>query len=157
MKKILIVFYSRTGTTKKVADVLIQKLGSDFEEISTPKDRKGLWGYLICGREAMRKIDAQINPTQKDPKNYDMIIIGTPMWAMNFSSPVRAYISQNKENFKEVAFFCTRGGEKTGKIFKEMEIATGKKPAATLALRTKQVVSGDFGQNISEFIEKINS
>lgn len=157
MKKILVVYYSRTGTTKKVAEVLVQKIGADIEEISTPKDRRGLWGYLICGREAMRKISAQINPTQKDPKNYDMIVIGTPMWALNLSSPVRAYLSQNKENFKEVAFFCTRGGEKLAKIFEEMESAANKKSTATLAFRTKEVVGGDFEQKVNEFINKLST
>lgn len=156
MKKILVVYYSRTGTTKKVAEVLVQKLSADTEEITTPKSRKGIWGYLVCGREGMKRISAQINPTQKDPKNYDMIVIGTPMWAMNFSSPVRAYILQNKDNLKEVAFFCTRGGEKNGKIFEEMEIAANKKPIAVFTLQTKDVVKDNFNQKIDEFIKKLN-
>jgi flavodoxin len=156
MKKTLVVFYSRTGTTKKLAQTLVQKLGADIEEITTPKDRKGLWGYLVCGREAMKRISAEINQTQKDPKIYDLVIVGTPMWAMNFSSPARAYISRNKEDLKELAFFCTRGGEKIGKIFEEMENAANKKPTAVLALRTKEVVSGNFDQKLNEFINKLS-
>jgi len=154
MPKTLIIFYSRTGTTKKVAQNLAAKLNADTEEIIAQKDRRGIWGYLISGREAMKKIPAKIAPTQKDSAFYDLVIVGTPRW-VTVSSPIRTYLVENKNKFKKMAFFLLRGGAKDGDVFKEMENISGQKPVATLALRQKEVTKGDFDQKITEFINKL--
>ena len=103
--KPLVVFYSRTGTTKKVAESLKKLLKCDSEEILDVKSRKGPIGYLMSGREASMKKLARIKETKKNPSFYDIVLIGTPVWAGTMSTPVRTYISQNKVNFKKVAFF----------------------------------------------------
>ena len=155
MPKTLVVFYSRTGTTKKVAQNLATKLEADIEEIIAQKDRRGIWGYLLSGKEAMRKIPAKIAPTQKDASLYDLVIVGTPMWAMTVSGPVRAYLAANKIKFKKLAFFLLRGGEKDGRVFAEMENISGQKPLATLAVRTKDAVKDNFDQKVEEFINRL--
>ena len=43
----LVVYYSRTGVTKKVAEAISRKLGSDVEEIIDQRDRSGPKGYSI--------------------------------------------------------------------------------------------------------------
>ena len=54
-KKILIAYYSRSGTTKTVAEFLQEKLSCDLEEIISTKERSGVVGFFICGREATKK------------------------------------------------------------------------------------------------------
>jgi len=52
---ILILFYSRTGTTKKVANLISENLNCDNEEIFDTKNRKGFFGYIKSAKDAMRK------------------------------------------------------------------------------------------------------
>ena len=53
--KTLVVFYSRTGTTKKVGENIAKILKCDSEEIFDTKDRMGVVGYMQAGKDAMFK------------------------------------------------------------------------------------------------------
>jgi len=74
---LLVVFYSRTGTTKKVAEAIATKLGCDIEEIIDTKSRRGLLGFLRSGLEATLKRLTTIEEIKNDPASYDVVIIGT--------------------------------------------------------------------------------
>jgi flavodoxin len=155
MAKILVVYYSRTGTTKQVALTLAQVLGCDQEEIISIKNRQGFWGYLISGKEATLKQLAQIKPIVKNSAAYDLVIIGTPIWSFNVSSPVRTYLKNNQAHFKKVAFFCTMGGSDNGRTFKEMEKVIGMAPEARLSLITKEVANNQYAEKVKKFIVEL--
>ena len=101
---------------------------------------------------------AKLEPIKKDPASYDMVIIGTPNWDANMSSPVRTYLTENKAKFRNVAFFLTqgpRGGAE--KAFAEMEAVAGKKPKATLAISTILKVGNDADDKIKKFAGEIKA
>jgi flavodoxin len=154
--KILVTYYSRTGTTRKVAEALAQKMGAELAEIKDTMDRSGVLGYLKSGRDAMKRLTTKLEPTNHNPAAYDLVVVGTPVWAGNMSTPVRTYLVEQKNNFKAVAFFCTMGGENSSKTFPEMAELCAQKPLATLALRTKEVVKGEFMGKVEEFVEAIS-
>ena len=77
-KKILVVFYSRTGNTKKVAQDIAQSLGADVEQLIDKKDRSGALGYMGAGKDASKEMLADIEPIKYDPAKYDLIVMGTP-------------------------------------------------------------------------------
>jgi len=151
--KILVTYYSRTGNTKKIANAIANELKCDIEEIFDVKGRKGPLGYLRSSKEAMRKMLVKIKPIKKDPSKYDLVVIGTPVWGWNMSSPIRTYISNNK--FKKVAFFCTMSCSGAKKIFKDMEELCKSKPVAQLQLIATEVKSGRFSDKIKKFIASI--
>jgi len=151
----LIVFYSRTGMTRKAADTLSKILKADVEEIVDKKNRKGLFGYLRSGREAALRIPAWIDKPKNDASLYDTIIIGTPVWASNMSSPVRAYIEENLAKFKKVAFFCTMGGSGNQNIFYSMQELCGKKPVAVVTLRKREIKKDYYQHKLEGFAEEI--
>lgn len=151
--KILVAYYSRTGTTKKVAESISKLLKCDCEEILDVKSRAGPIGYIKSGKEATLKKLALIKPTKKDPKKYDLVIIGTPVWAFTMSSPIRTYISGNKDFFKKLAFFCTMGGSGDTGTFKDMETLCNKKPIQIMSLKTKEVLDKKHLSSVKEFVK----
>ncbi len=153
--KSLIIFYSRTKTTKKVAQVIFKKIGGDIEEIIDSKNRKGPVGYFLSGRDATLKNVTSIKKIKKNPSKYDVIIIGTPIWAFTMSTPIRTYIHQNKGKFNNVAFFCTMGSSGSKKTFKAMEKLIGKKPIALLDVKTLKVIKGNYIDKVDKFVKKI--
>jgi flavodoxin len=153
--KILVAYYSRTGTTKKVAEAFSKLLKCDSEQILDVKSRAGPLGYMKSGKEATLKKLALIKPTKKDPKKYDLVVIGTPVWAFTMSSPIRTYISGNKDLFKKVAFFCTMGGSGGKGTFKDMETLCDKSPIRTMSLKTKEVLDQKYLPSVKEFIKKM--
>jgi flavodoxin len=154
-EKILVVFYSRTGTTKKVAETIAGTLKCDIEEIVDMKDRKGVLGWIVSGKDATQKNLTTIKTITKLPDSYDLIIIGTPIWASKMTPAVRTYLSQNKEKIKNIAFFCTMGGSNSGNAFKEMEVFIGKQPINTLELSAKEVAQGTYVQKVKDFTAEI--
>jgi len=153
--KTLVVFYSRTGFTKKAALQIAKSLKADSEEIFDINERRGMFGYLKSGKESISKIIPEIKETKKDASNYDLVIIGTPIWAWNVSSPIRAYIEKNKYKFKKIAFFCTQGGSGSKNAFAEMKSLCKKDPVAVLTLKTSDVQNDDFATDVRFFCERI--
>ncbi len=154
MTKSLVVFYSRTGTTKRVAESISNLLKCDVEEVIDTKNRKGPLGYLKSGSDAMSKKLTVIKDVKYEPSSYDMIIIGTPVWAGTMSTPIRTYISQYKNSFKKVAFFCT-GESENEKIFNDMRALCGKEPVQVLSVKPKEVINGDHLFKIKKFIDAV--
>jgi flavodoxin len=155
--KILIAYYSRTGTTKKVAEILAQRLGADIEEIKDGVDRKGAKGYLLCGKEATFKQLTTLEVCQNHPANYDLVILGSPIWSWNISSPIRTYLEQYNSEFTKIAFFCTMGGSGLERATKEVEKITNQKVIASLGLTTLEVVKNEFAQKAETFANEILS
>lgn len=77
---ILVIYYSRSGTTRKVAKAMASALGCDIEEITDMRDRRGGIGYLRSLFEAVWQRPSVIAPIAKDPSGYQLVIIGTPVW-----------------------------------------------------------------------------
>jgi len=153
--KILVVFYSRSGKTKKVAEAISEILKCDKEEIFDIKSREGIAGFLSAGTDAnLRRLTA-IKEMKNNPSLYDLVIIGTPIWSSNISTPIRTYLSLHKEDFKEVAFFCTRLGSDAEKVFADMKNLTQKPPIALLELTSREVVRDQYMQKAKEFIKNL--
>jgi len=145
--KILIIFYSRTGNTKKVGQEIAKNLKANIEEIIPLENYFGILGYIKASVEALFKKMPQINKIKKNPFEYDLVVIGTPTWAHTMASPIRTYLSGNK--FKKVAFFCTYGGI-YGKVFQKME-KFSKKPINTSTLKTKEIKNNLYKKQVENF------
>jgi flavodoxin len=155
VKKVLVVFYSRTGNTKKVAEDLARQLGADIEQLVDKKDRSGIGGYLKAGRDATKEMLTDIEPLKKNPSSYDLVIIGTPVWGWTMTPAVRTFITGNKDALKEVAFFTTAGGSKPDRIVAKMEALSGKKAVATAGFFAGEINSkktAKYDEKMAAFI-----
>lgn len=153
--KSLVVYYSRTGHTDKVARELADALESDVEEIIDTKKRSGILGWIRSVIDARNKSLTVLKDPINDPAEYDLLIIGTPIWASHVSTPVRTYINQNQAKLNDLAFFCTAGGENFTGTFNDMRELSGKSPVATLGVRGKEIKDGSYKSKIQEFIKAL--
>jgi hypothetical protein len=135
---------------------LAARLGADVEEIEDTRSRRGLWGWLMAGRDASKKSKTVIGPTKLDPAEYDLVILGTPVWAWNMTPAIRTYILANRDRFKQVAFFCTMGKNGDVKTFAGMADLCGRKPVATMALRTEEVKIRQFNTGLNKFMSDLD-
>lgn len=155
--KILVVYYSRSGTTRRVADALSTALESSIEEVLETRDRAGFSGYWRSLLEARSKRPADILPGRNDPSAFDLVIVGTPVWAWSVSSPIRAYLSANKQRLPSVAFFCTMGGRGSATAFAQMQEIAGKTPLATCALTARDTASDRIDLHLSTFVAELRA
>lgn len=90
--KALVVYYSRTGHTRALAQQIAAMMDAKLDEIIDRRDRSGILGFLRSGSDAWFSRRANIVASAVDPSTFDMVIIGTPVWRASLSSPVRAYL-----------------------------------------------------------------
>jgi len=153
----LVVYYSRSGKTKQVATEIAKELQCDSEELVDTVNRSGIFGWINSGRQARAGALTKLMPIKNDPSKYDIVIIGTPVWASSMSTPVKTYIAENKDRLKNVAFFCTEGGRGDDKTFNSMAEASSKKAIATLAIKTADFSSGDYKEKVKKFVSGMKS
>jgi flavodoxin len=151
----LIIYFSRTGRTRKVAEAIQEATGFDIEEIKEKAGRVGTLGFLKSGMESTRRMLPQIMPLTHEPSQYDIVIIGTPIWASNMSSPIRAFITQNKNKINKTALFCTGDGVDPQKVFTPISELLGKKPTATFGLIGHERDDETASLKIQEFAAKL--
>jgi flavodoxin len=153
--KILVVYYSRTGRTKQVAEAVAAGLEADLVPIEDVDDRTGALGYFWSGRDALFGRRGSIHPTETDPAGYDLVIVGTPVWSGRLSTPVRTYIADHRTDLKQVAFFCTEGAYGGPRVFKTMSDLSGQHPVATLEIIGGDLRSGRYEDKVSAFTRHI--
>jgi flavodoxin len=142
-KKALVVCYSRTGNTKKVAEDIAAAINADVEVLIDKKDRSGMMGFLKSGKDASQEKLADIEVVKFDPAKYEMVILGTPIWAGNMAPALRTYITNNKQSFKSISAFTTSGGTKPAKTIEKIETLAGKKSVSTSGFFAGEIKSKD--------------
>jgi flavodoxin len=153
--KTLVVYYSRTGTTRQVGEEIAKGLKAETEEIIDTVDRSGAKGWMISGKAGMKRELTKLKRMKTNPADFDLVVVGTPIWAWNMSAPVRTYLTAFKGKFKRVAFFCTMGSQGAENAFKEMNEVISVEPTTTLALTTKEVTKNNYTEKVKAFIESI--
>ncbi|HEY5467005.1 MAG TPA: flavodoxin, partial [Clostridia bacterium] len=101
--KILVVYATRTGTGKMIADRISEALNADVEQIVDKVNRKGVLGFIRSGFQAFTKRCSPIGPPLRNPAQYDMTILISPIWASSLSSPMRTFLHEDGSKMKDVA------------------------------------------------------
>jgi len=153
--KSLVVYYSRTGTTKTVGKAIAKELKADLDEIIDLKKRLGPINYIIAGRDATQRKLTKIK-VKKKPESYDIIIIGTPIWGKNMAPAVRTYLTNHKLDGKKVCFFCTSGGDNVEKAFAEMKkLMPRSDVVGKFGVRMQEVESGAYEEKVKSFVKSL--
>ncbi len=115
MKK-LVVYFSASGTTKKVAEKIASEIGADIFEIE-PKEaytQADLDWTNQSSRSTIEMKDRSSRPAIKSNVNniadYDTIILGFPVWWYTAPTIVNTFIEANDLKGKKINVFVTSGG-----------------------------------------------
>jgi flavodoxin len=144
MKKNLVVYYSRTGNTRILAQWLAEWLDADIEELTEQHERKGRFGDLRSLFDVMSGHEPLIGAPKHDPRHYRRVIVGSPVWADHVASPVRTYLVEHAEKFRQVAFFCTCANSGVHAL-SDMASLCDREPDASLIMTDRQVADGKVG------------
>ena len=150
----IIIFYSRSGNTRKVAQELSAALGCQVVEILDRTKRSGVIGYMRSIRQASAKKEVEIEDVDVDLKKFDMVIIGTPVWMYTVSTPVRAFLTRYGACIEKAAFFCTHGGN-PGHVWEDMEGVLGKAPIAKMDIFDNDLKAGNHDKAVDAFLIKV--
>ena len=109
--KSLVVFYSQTGSTKKVADVFQKARNADVFEIKTATPYPSTYDSTVAAVRVQRESKqwpALANP-KADLAKYDTVFLGYPIMFGTFAPPIYSFLDSNDLSGKVVVPFCTYG------------------------------------------------
>jgi flavodoxin len=112
-KHSLICYFSRSGLTKRVVDVLNTKITSEVFEIKPDVDYQGFFGLFRCA------ISRPSAPALPDFSNYDTIFVAGPVWAGMLPAPLTAFLGVADFGGKHVVSIPT-ASSKIGKFNEDM-------------------------------------
>ena len=107
-KKVLVAYFSYSGTTKGVADAIGEKTEADLFEIKTKKEYSDV--YPESKREIRRNEKPELADTVEQMEDYDIIFVGYPVWWHATPAPVNTFLESYDLKGKLIIPFCTSGG-----------------------------------------------
>ncbi len=157
--KTAVVYFSLEGNTKYAAELIGKALGADLIELipskafPTGKVSKYFWG----GKSATFGEAPKLEAYRFDPDKYDLVILGTPVWAGTFTPPLRTFIRANKLTGKKVALFASCSGGSADKCFEALEkLLPGCTVVSTLRLVDPlKADKQELDKSIAGFCEKL--
>jgi len=123
---VCIVYHSETGNTKKVAEYVAKATGATLIPVRDCAGYNKITRYLLGIPRARAGDKATIEPSIIDVSAFDLVIIGSPVWAFRPTPAANAAIA---------ALYGCEG--KKGMVF----ATSGGKPGDTLAI-LKQALEG---------------
>lgn len=107
----LIIYYSQTGATQQVANLLQQKTGADIEALQVVNPYDGDFNQTIarCQEEMASGKTPELKPLAHAIADYDTIYIGYPVWFGTYAMPIATLVKENDFSGKVIVPFCTFG------------------------------------------------
>ncbi|MDO4565654.1 MAG: hypothetical protein Q4C04_08580 [Clostridia bacterium] len=91
--KLLVVYFSRMGYTKKVAYEAANESGAEIFAVRAKERTEGTLGFWMCGRYAMHRWAMPIEEVGIELESYERVTICSPIWAFGLSAPIRSFCS----------------------------------------------------------------
>lgn len=110
--KTLIVYYSYTGNTKKIANKIHDLIGGDIVELETkiPYSVNYRTVVTLAKDEVDKKYKPELKTKIDNISQYNKIVLGSPIWWYTMAPPVRTFLSEYNFDGKEIIPFYTHGG-----------------------------------------------
>ena len=118
-KKVAVIYFSASGTTKVMAEIINKKINSDLIEI-VPKEKytnADLNWNDSNSRTSIECNDASSRPEIANTINvdaYDVIFLGYPIWWGDVPHIILTFMDTYKLDGKTIIPFCTSGGTGIG-------------------------------------------
>mgnify|MGYP000394909713 CR=1 FL=1 len=127
MGKRLVAFFSASGTTKRVAEMIASAVDADMYEImpKQPYSKADLNWMDKKSRSSVemsnKKIRPEITDTDAHIEEYDTIILGFPIWWYVAPTIVNTFLEKYDFSGKKIVLFATSGGSGFGNTVKELK------------------------------------
>ena len=156
MSKKLVAFFSASGTTKKIAEMIAEDAKADLYEIE-PKisyTKDDLDWMDKKSRSSVEMSDKKYRPEimekEMDMSSYDEILLGFPIWWYVAPTIINTFLESYDFSGKKIILFATSGGSGFGNTVKELQ------PSAPDAVITEgSLLNSGTKQEISAWVNSL--
>ena len=129
MSKKLVAYFSASGVTAKVAELLADAVGADIHEIKpkVPYTKADLNWMNKKSRSSIEMNDKSLRPEIAESNvridDYDVIFLGFPIWWYVAPTIINTFLEKYDFSGKKIILFATSGGSKFGKTVEELKVS----------------------------------
>lgn len=119
--KTAVIYFSLDGNTRHLAEIIAESTGGTLIEIRPERKQeqesslKHIWG----SKQVTLPEEPSIIPVEEEFERYDLLFLGTPVWAGGAAPPICTFIKEREFFRKEFALFVSYSG-RTGRVFQEL-------------------------------------
>ena len=160
--RILIAYYSRTGTTREVANQIRARVRGDLFELKTAHSYPA--EYRATTNQAKRELNEGFRPALvgqiADMGTYDTVFIGFPNWWGTLPMAFFTFLEQYELAGKTVIPFCTHEGSQFGRSLEDLRARCGNaRILEGLALRgggVERVARDAVREEVVRWLDRLN-
>ena len=156
MNKILVAYFSASGVTKKIAEMLAKEANADLYEIKPeiPYTKEDLNWIDKKSRSSIEMGDKSFRPAivkdELDPSRYDQILLGFPIWWYVAPTIVNTFLESYDFTGKNITLFATSGGSGFGKTAEELQVS-----APNAVIKEGKLLNTATKQEIAKLVERL--
>lgn len=157
MNKAVIIYYSYTNNTRTIAKRIQEKLQCDLLEIKTVIPYSDEYDIVVeqGKKEVEMGYTPEIEMLEKDLKQYDTIILGTPVWWYTIAPAVKTFLTQYSLEGKKIIPFATNGGWIGHTIKDIVKLCPNSQVEKSINIRFSEDTLITSTQELEDWIEKL--
>lgn len=143
-----VIFYSYSGITRGIAEGIRAASGCDFIEVRTKTPYSAFTAYTTGVLRSRKGVPDSIEPEEIDVSGYDLLIIGTPVWAWKPAPAITAAVRALKGCEGRMAVIFTTCSTQPGEALPLLGQALaerGVKVMAEISLNAEDTKKPDAG------------
>ncbi len=152
MDSILVVCYSHTGTSRRVAQLLCSHHGWPLGEISEVKPSRGSWR---CVLDSLLRRRPGIRYQGPDPADFRTVVLVSPIWMYRLAGPMRSFVAGHKNALKRVAVIQTMNSAGATNAFGEIAHLLGHGVVDAIACKAGEIEVGSGTDRLLAFADAL--
>lgn len=159
MSKKLVTYFSASGVTAKVADILADAIGADLYEIKpeVPYTKADLDWMDKTSRSTIEMNDKAYRPVIADKDvdiaAYDVVFVGFPIWWYVAPTIINTFLESHDFSEKKIVVFATSGGSGFGKTVEELKVSV---PNSVEIIEGKLLNGSQTYKSITDWTDTLN-
>lgn len=155
--KMLIVYFSHSGNTRKIADQIKAATGADMFEVTSVKPYPKDYDTVVA--QAKIEVNKHFKPDIKakvaNLAQYDTIFLGSPCWWGTIAPPLATFLSVSDMSGKTIVPFMTHEGSRMGRSVEDIkQLCPQAKVLDGLPVRGSKVKSAN--EEVIQWLRKNN-
>jgi hypothetical protein len=151
MDKTLVVVYSYSGTSRRLAQVLCSQHGWPMGEISEAMPRSGTSGTLRCVLDSLLRRRPAVRYQGPAPGDFESVVLVAPIWVYRLAGPMRSFVAGHREELRHVAVISVMSAKGAANAAAETADLLGRAPFLTTAFITREVDDGTCTPRLQVF------
>ena len=149
MSRVLVVFYSNTGTARRVADLLCSQKGWARGEITELRARVGWAGQWRCALDSWLRRRPPIRYVGPAPgRGFDAVVLIAPIWMYRLAAPMRSFVAEHARELPAVAVVSVMGGAGAPNAVAEVGSLLRRSPIFSAAFLQRDVDDGSYAPRL---------